>query len=78
MTPSLGRNIAGERVRKGLHQKDLASLSGITQAQISRIEVGRAVPRADSLSRIANALGVGIDHLMPERRHASDLATAAA
>lgn len=75
---SMGRNIAGERVRQGLHQKDLALRAGLTQAALSRIELGQAVPRIDTLSRIAVALNVRLDLLVPEVCAAIERSTAAA
>ena len=45
------------RAQKGLSQKQLAALTGIDQADISRIERGLANPSVSTLDRIAAALG---------------------
>ena len=45
------------RARAGLSQKQVASLTGIDQADISKIERGIANPSISTLERIANALG---------------------
>ena len=45
------------RAQKGLSQKQLAALTGIDQADISRIERGLANPSVSTLERIAVALG---------------------
>lgn len=45
------------RCQFGISQKDLAKLTGISQADISRIERGRANPSVETLNRIAKALG---------------------
>lgn len=55
---SLGDVIAGERVALSLSQDELARAAGLTGHTISQIERGRAVPRVDTLERIAGALGV--------------------
>jgi ribosome-binding protein aMBF1 (putative translation factor) len=57
-------NIAGQvialRERRGLTQADLAELTGIDQADISRIERGSANPTERTLSRIGDALGADL------------------
>ena len=45
------------RAQKGLSQKQLAALTGIDQADISRIERGLANPSVSTLDRISAALG---------------------
>lgn len=49
--------ILSARIEKGLTQKDLAQLTGISQADISRIENGDANPTLDTIQRLAVALG---------------------
>ena len=49
--------VAKARAFRGLSQKQLASLSGIDQSDISKIERGLANPSVSTLNRIANALG---------------------
>ena len=45
------------RIEKGLTQKDIAELTGISQADISRIENGEGNPTLSTMQRIATALG---------------------
>lgn len=45
------------RVQKGLTQKQLSEMTGISQADISRLERGTANPSVKTLQRIAYALG---------------------
>ncbi len=45
------------RKAKDLSQKDLACITGISQANISKIENGRYVPSVVVLKRIADGLG---------------------
>jgi transcriptional regulator with XRE-family HTH domain len=48
--------VAGQRLRRGLSQKQLAELCGTTQSAIARLEAGGRPPRIDTLLRIAQAL----------------------
>ena len=58
-----------ERIRmlmegKHLSQKELANLSGITEASMSKYLSGERTPRIDVVVNIANALGVTTDELI--------------
>lgn len=46
------------RQEKNLTQKELAELTGITQADISRLENGNANPSLNTLERLATGLGM--------------------
>lgn len=45
------------RNEKGITQKELSSITGITQSDISKLENGTANPSIRTLQRIAEALG---------------------
>ena len=45
------------RNKKGITQKELSSLTGITQGDISKLENGTANPSIRTLQRIAEGLG---------------------
>ena len=45
------------RQSSGLTQQELSERTGITQADISKIETGRGNPSVKTLQRIASALG---------------------
>lgn len=45
------------RVKTGLTQKQLSERTGISQADISRLECGTANPSLKTLQRVATALG---------------------
>jgi transcriptional regulator with XRE-family HTH domain len=47
----------------GWTQRELAERAGVTQAQIARFEAGKGIPRADTLLRLSNAMGVMADLL---------------
>lgn len=49
--------IMNARLQQGLTQKQLSEKTGISQADISRIERGTANPSLKTLQRIATALG---------------------
>lgn len=53
----LGAQLAAARKALGLTQPDLSALTGIQQAEISRIERGAGNPTAATLLRLADALG---------------------
>lgn len=54
------RAMLDARREKNLTQKDLAEITGITQADISRLESGTANPSLKTLQRIAEGLGMKI------------------
>lgn len=45
---------------------ELAEKAGVTQSQVANFENGKTVPRADTLIRLSNALGVSADLLWDE------------
>lgn len=51
------QTIMEARAKTGLTQKQLSERTGISQADISRLERGTANPSIKTLQRIANALG---------------------
>lgn len=60
-------NIAGlaqERQARGMTQEQLAEASGVHRVTIARIETGEVSPKAETLKRLADALGVLVDDLM--------------
>ena len=62
---SLGQRIRTLRQQKGLGQKQLAGLCGLSQPAMWRIEKGIIrEPRLTVLSRFANVLGVSVDSLI--------------
>jgi transcriptional regulator with XRE-family HTH domain len=52
----LGLEYRDARVKRGLTQRQLAELSGVPQADISRIERGGGNPTEATLQRLAGAL----------------------
>ncbi len=58
MGANTGENIRRIRIRKGLSQKELAEKAGMTNVLLNNYEHGLRNPKAETLQRIAEALGV--------------------
>lgn len=56
----LTMQIKRARKEQGLTQQQLADIIGSSKATIARIEMGRANPKADTLSNISQALNTAI------------------
>ena len=54
------RAILKEKKKKNITQKELAELTGIAQADISRMENGNANPSLQTLKRLAAGLGTAV------------------
>lgn len=59
-------NIKQLRMQKGIKQVDLAYAIGIDDSSIRRIESGRTSPTLKTLIRIAGALNVEVQDLLPD------------
>jgi transcriptional regulator with XRE-family HTH domain len=57
------RMLRHARRSAGLTQRALASKTGIPQETIARIEVGRSDPRVETLDRLLEGCGYGLEHL---------------
>lgn len=53
-----GQRIRAERKKQHLTLNDLSELSGVAYATLSKIEQGHKGIRLDSISKVANALGM--------------------
>jgi predicted transcriptional regulator len=49
------------RRRAGLTQRELADRAGVPQSQVARIESGAVVPRVDTLDRLLEVCGEGLE-----------------
>lgn len=61
-----GEKIKALRVQKGLEQKDLATLTGLAQGQISMIERSSAIPSLQKANILANAFDVELASLLSD------------
>jgi transcriptional regulator with XRE-family HTH domain len=60
----IGRNLAAQRRAAEMTQEELSLESRVPTAQISKIENGKGNPQADTLVRLADALGVPVAKLV--------------
>ncbi len=60
----IGTNIRKELERKGLSQKELCNMTGISESAMSKYLTKEGALRSDILTKIARALGVNIYMLM--------------
>lgn len=65
-------NFEGDRLRQArqlaiLTKKDVAELADLSQAAVGQYEAGVAVPRSDTLERLATALDVPVEFFAPGR-----------
>ena len=56
----MGQMLSEARTERGYTQQQLSDLSGVTQADISRIERGLLFPTTATLMRLAEALDASI------------------
>lgn len=56
--------LAEVRQAHGMTQEQLAEATGVHRVTIARIETGEASPKAETLKRLADALGVLVDDLI--------------
>lgn len=57
-------NIASERVKAGLEQKDLAVKLNTSAATVSRWERGLSKPNADQMVAMRELFGCSVDYLL--------------
>lgn len=55
------------RIRAGLTVRGIAEAVGVAPSTITAIEGGKKVPRADTLRKIADAVGATMDELWPSK-----------
>lgn len=70
MDEYLSQRLVKARSGHGWSQADLAEVSGVAAAQISRYEAGRSKPRAEVVAKLAKALAVSFDWLREGIGHA--------
>ncbi len=59
--------LAEIRKAQGMTQERLAEVTGVHRVTIARIETGEVSPKAETLKRLADALGVYVDDLMTQK-----------
>jgi len=62
---TIGQKVKALRITRGMNQKQLAEISKITQATISRIESGKIRQvKSEDLKSLTNALSTNADYLI--------------
>jgi transcriptional regulator with XRE-family HTH domain len=59
-----GANLKIRRVAAGISQEDLGDLAALHRTAVGQLERGERIPRADTLLRLAFALGVDVNALL--------------
>ena len=59
-----GRNLRKARRRAGFSQEELSRLTSLHRTHIGYMEMGKRLPRADNLIKLASALAVAVDELL--------------
>lgn len=54
------RKLQQARIRKGLSQRGLARVAGVSALSINRLEQGNSIPRPSTLKKICDVLDVDI------------------
>lgn len=62
----IGRKIKEIRLSRGLLQKELGALAGITTQRIHSLEIGEMLPRLTTLVKIAEGLGISVFDILDE------------
>jgi transcriptional regulator with XRE-family HTH domain len=61
-----GRNLKGQRLKKGLTQEHLGELANVNYKYIGEIERGEKNPSAIILYKLSKALGVSVEEIIAE------------
>lgn len=67
----IGERIKQARKAKGLTQKEVAARAGMADSAIRKYEAGKQIPKIETLSRIADAIGCDMWELAPPSRAVS-------
>lgn len=60
----IGKNIKNLRERRGISQRELGAMLGVTQQTIGQLENNKTSPRIETLERVATALNASISDLI--------------
>jgi DNA adenine methylase len=67
-----GRNCRDARIKKGLSQQEVAASTGIAQARIAQIELGKVNVTMETMMRISRVVDHDILHLLRSRDTPAD------
>ena len=63
----VGERVRFERVMHGMSQRDLAKAAKVSSSSVYEIENSRRQPNPSTLRKIADALGIEIRELFPDK-----------
>lgn len=66
MGVKIGRKIKEIRLSRGLSQKELGALAGITMQRVHSLEIGEMLPRLTTLVKIAEGLDISVFEMLDE------------
>ncbi|MCY0385982.1 helix-turn-helix domain-containing protein [Robbsia sp. Bb-Pol-6] len=69
----MGRELKKHRSRKGMSLDNLAEMSGVSRAMISKIERGQSSPSTTILSKLVDALDISVSTLMSRQSERQDI-----
>ena len=61
---AFGNHVCAERMKRGLSQRELAELLGVTDKAVSKWENGKAKPTTDTLRKLAAVFGSEVEELL--------------
>lgn len=62
---TLAARLKALRAKLGISQTELADLVGVHRTWVAQVEMGKRLPSARNLARLAGALGCRTDDLLP-------------
>lgn len=65
LAKAIGKSIREQRERKKVSQEELADKAGLYRTYIGHVEVGRYMPSAYTLYKIAKALNIKSSDILP-------------
>ena len=65
VTRSIGARVRAMRAHAGLSRRRLAAIADVSERYLNQLETGEANVSVGILSRVAEALGVDLAHLLP-------------
>ena len=74
----LGKRIKELREQKGLLQKEIANLLGISQQAVARWENGQTEPDSETLAKLAEIFNCSVDYLLGRTNVRTPIETIAA
>lgn len=69
----VGQKLRNARVNRGITQKELAEITGLSTAMITHLENGKVQASLDSIEKISESLGISICYLILEQEEVEEM-----